>query len=76
MNFEQESEMLDMKDEMMSDALDEVTGEEDDEEESDQIVNQVLDEIGISLNNDVSIQKTKINLLNLFSFLLVIRSSK
>jgi charged multivesicular body protein 2A len=53
-DFERESEMMDMKDEMMNDVIDDVMEGEDDEEESEQIVNQVLDEIGISLNQSVS----------------------
>lgn len=55
MDFERESEMMDMKEEMMSDAIDEVMDEEEDEEESDQIVQQVFDEIGIGLDQQVSL---------------------
>ncbi|KAI7869722.1 Snf7-domain-containing protein [Spinellus fusiger] len=54
MDFERESELMDMKDEMMGDAIDDVVDEEDDEAESDEIVNQVLDEIGISLQQELS----------------------
>ncbi|KAJ3386655.1 Charged multivesicular body protein 2A [Lobulomyces angularis] len=50
MDFEKESEILDMKDEMMNDAMDDAMEDENDEEESDAIVDQVLDEIGINLN--------------------------
>lgn len=53
MEFEKESELMDMKDEMMGDAIDDVVEEEDDEVESEEIVNKVLDEIGISLNQEV-----------------------
>ncbi|KAI9006065.1 Snf7-domain-containing protein [Gaertneriomyces semiglobifer] len=53
MDFERESETMDMKEEMMNDAIDDVMEDDDDEEESDQIVNQVLDEIGISLGNSL-----------------------
>ncbi|KAI8975968.1 Snf7-domain-containing protein [Pilobolus umbonatus] len=52
MEFEKESELMDMKDEMMSDAIDDAMDEEEDEEESDEIVSKVLDEIGISLNQE------------------------
>merc|ERR1712226_1693578 len=45
MEFEKQSDTMDLKEEMMDDAF----GEEEDEEESEAIVNQVLDEIGISL---------------------------
>jgi charged multivesicular body protein 2A len=55
MEFEKESEMMDMKDEMMGDAIDDAFEEDEDEEESDEIVNKVLDEIGISFNQEVSI---------------------
>merc|ERR1719367_1588121 len=44
MEFEKQSEM-------MEDAIDDVMGDEDDEEESDAIVNQVLDELGLQLND-------------------------
>ncbi|KAJ3074224.1 ESCRT-III subunit protein did4 [Podochytrium sp. JEL0797] len=50
MDFEKESDMMDMKEEMMNDAIDDNIDEEEDEEESDQIVNQILDEIGINVN--------------------------
>ncbi|KAI9306515.1 Snf7-domain-containing protein [Cunninghamella echinulata] len=53
MEFEKESELMDMKDEMMGDAIDDVMEEEDDETESEEIVNKVLDEIGISLNQEL-----------------------
>ncbi|KAJ3334327.1 ESCRT-III subunit protein did4 [Blyttiomyces sp. JEL0837] len=53
MEFERESEMMDMKEEMMNDAIDDVVEEGDDEEESDAILNQVLDEIGISVNQQL-----------------------
>eukprot|EP01137_Pigoraptor_chileana_P019656 Opistho-2@80960 len=50
MEFEKESEIMDMKEEMMNDTIDDVMGDAEDDEESDLIVNKVLDEIGISLN--------------------------
>ena len=34
MEFEKQSEMMDMKEEMMNDAIDDAMGDEDDEEES------------------------------------------
>jgi charged multivesicular body protein 2A len=55
MEFEKESAVMEMKEETMNDALDDAMGDEDDEEESDAIVNQVLDEIGIDLNNKLSV---------------------
>ena len=53
MDFEQESEIMDMKGEMMDDTMEDALGEDDEEEESDAIVNQVLDEIGISLDGEL-----------------------
>lgn len=54
-DFEKESSMMDMKEGMMSDAVDEVMDdEEDEEEEGDKILKEVLDEIGVSLSHQVS----------------------
>eukprot|EP00299_Pterocystis_sp_00344_P009360 c3917_g1_i1.p1 GENE.c3917_g1_i1~~c3917_g1_i1.p1 ORF type:complete len:210 (+),score=43.91 c3917_g1_i1:42-671(+) len=52
MEFEKQSDAMDLKEEMMEDTMDDVLGEEDDEAETDVIVNQVLDEIGIKLSGD------------------------
>lgn len=54
MDFEKQSEIMDMKEEMMNDALDDALGDEDDEDESDQIVTQVLDELGLQLNDELT----------------------
>lgn len=62
MEFEKESEIMDMKEEMMSDTIDEAMEEEEDEEEQDAIVNQVLDEIGINLDDIVSYRWTSLSL--------------
>ncbi|KAF9214907.1 hypothetical protein BGZ59_002719 [Podila verticillata] len=60
--FEKESEILDMKGEMMSDTVDEAMGEEGDEEEQDAVVDQVLDEIGVDiLEPMVAVPRTVIN---------------
>merc|ERR1719319_1615725 len=52
--FEKQSEIMDMKEEMMTDVMDDVMGEEDDEEEGDAIVNQVLDELGLQLTDQMA----------------------
>ena len=52
MEFERENDIMDQRQEMMDDAIDDVTGLED-EEESDEVVNKVLDEIGVDLNQTV-----------------------
>ena len=51
--FEKENDIMDQRQEMMDDAIDDATGMED-EEESEDVVNQVLDEIGIDLGQSVS----------------------
>jgi len=48
MEFERENDIMDQREEMMGDAIDDVTGL-DDEEETDEVVNQVLDELGLDL---------------------------
>ncbi len=53
MQFERENEMMDMKDEIMGDAIDDAFEEDEDEAESDEIVNKVLDEIGIHFDQEV-----------------------
>src|ERR1700742_2986425 len=53
MEFERENDIMDQRQEMMDDAIDDVTGLED-EEEGEEVVNQVLDEIGVDLNSAVS----------------------
>merc|ERR1719461_1422534 len=52
--FEKQSEIMDMKEEMMNDVMDDVIGDEDDEEESDAIVSQVLDELGLQMGDQIS----------------------
>uniref|UniRef100_A0A1I7YSN5 Charged multivesicular body protein 2a n=1 Tax=Steinernema glaseri TaxID=37863 RepID=A0A1I7YSN5_9BILA len=54
MEFERQSEIMDMKEEMMSDAIDDAMADEGDEEETDAIVNQVLDELGIQMNEELA----------------------
>jgi hypothetical protein len=55
MEFERENDIMDQRQEMMDDAIDDVTGLED-EEEGEEVVNQVLDEIGVDLNQAVRIR--------------------
>merc|ERR1712228_970063 len=52
--FEKQTEIMDMKEEMMSDVIDDAMGDEDDEEESDAIVTQVLDELGLQLTDNLA----------------------
>lgn len=57
MEFERENDIMDQREEMMGDAIDDVTGL-DDEEETDEVVNQVLDELGLDLGMAVSLLGT------------------
>ena len=52
MEFEKENDIMDQRQDMMDDAIDDVTGLED-EEEGEEVVNEVLDEIGIDLKQTV-----------------------
>jgi division protein CdvB (Snf7/Vps24/ESCRT-III family) len=53
MDFERENDIMDQRQEMFEEATDDIGL--DDEEESDEIVNQVLDEIGVDLGQSVRI---------------------
>lgn len=52
--FGKASTHMEMTEEMMSDALDDILNESGDEEAGDSIVQQVLDEIGIDITTKVS----------------------
>ena len=51
--FGKASTHMEMSEEMMNDALDDILNESGDEEEGDSIVQQVLDEIGIDISSKV-----------------------
>lgn len=53
MEFERENDVMDQRQEMMDDAIDEATGMEGEEEEGEDILKEVLDEIGVDLNQAV-----------------------
>ena len=55
MEFERENDIMDQRQEMMDDAIDEATGIEGEEEEGEDIVKEVLDEIGVDLSQAVRI---------------------
>lgn len=52
--FEKQSAMSEMKQEMVEDILDDVLGAEEEEEAADEMVNSVFDEIGISFAGDLA----------------------
>lgn len=52
MEFERENDIMDQRQEMMDDAIDDVTGLED-EIDGEEIVEQVLEEIGVDLKNSM-----------------------
>ena len=74
MEFEKQTEIMDMKEEMMSDVIDDAMGDEDDEEESDAIVTQVLDELGLQLTDNLAaVPGAPIGRLKTFNILYVTR---
>jgi charged multivesicular body protein 2A len=48
MEFDRQNERMDMTSEMMGGAIDDALGEEEEEEEADELVSQLLDELGIA----------------------------
>ncbi|CCH62684.1 hypothetical protein TBLA_0I00190 [Henningerozyma blattae CBS 6284] len=51
MEFEKQSDLMDQRQDFMDESIDNAMGDElDEDEEADDIVNQVLDEIGVDLN--------------------------
>ncbi|KAF0987172.1 hypothetical protein HZS_3866 [Henneguya salminicola] len=52
-NFEKESEIMDTKQELMEDAIDDVTGEAEDDEESEALTAKVLADLGIAISQEV-----------------------
>ncbi|KAF8582205.1 vacuolar sorting protein DID4 [Ramaria rubella] len=64
--FEKESATMDMKEEMMSDAVDDVMDDEaeDEEEEGDKILKEVLDEIGVGLQQQLNEAPTGLGALS------------
>ncbi|KAI9815859.1 MAG: ESCRT-III subunit protein did4 [Phylliscum demangeonii] len=64
MEFEKENDIMDQRQSMMDDAIDDVTGLED-EEEGEEVVKEILDEIGVDLGQALGdapsgIQKTAV----------------
>lgn len=53
MEFEKQNEIMDIKSEMMEDTMDDIFAEDDEEEETEMVVQQVLDELGLSLAGDL-----------------------
>ena len=53
MEFQKQSESMEMKQEIVADAIDDALEGESDEEEQEAVVGQVLDELGISLNDEL-----------------------
>jgi len=60
--FEKESAAMDIKEEMMSETVDDVMNDEavDEEEEGDKILKEVLDEIGVGLSQELQDAPTRI----------------
>lgn len=52
MEFEKQSDLMEQRQEFMDESIDDVMGDElDEDDEADEIVNRVLDEIGVDLNS-------------------------
>lgn len=54
MDFERQSQIMEMKDEVIQDTMEDMWDDEGEEEETEDIVNQVLDEIGIHLESEMA----------------------
>jgi len=53
MNFEMESERMNMKEELMEGAIDDIFEEDEEEKDTDDILNQILDDIGFKLSEEL-----------------------
>jgi charged multivesicular body protein 2A len=53
MEFEKQSEMLEQKEEMIGDSMDDMMDVSDEEEETESVIDQVLTEIGINLSSEL-----------------------
>jgi len=53
MAFERQVQVMDLKEEMVSESMDAAMGEEDQDTESDELVAQVLDELGLQLQHQL-----------------------
>lgn len=53
MEFEKQSEMMEFKQEMMDDVLDDALGGDEEEEKTAEMVSQILDEVGIGLGSSM-----------------------
>lgn len=53
-DFERENDIMEQRQEMMEDAVDDALGDPAEEEESEETVNQILDELGVEFNSKVS----------------------
>lgn len=62
MEFERENDIMDQRQEMMDEAIDEATGLEGEEEEGEDIVKEVLDEIGVDLSQAVRFPPLRVGL--------------
>jgi len=51
--FQKQAEILGMKEELFGEAIDSTMNDEEDEEQTEQVVNQVLDEIGITMGQSL-----------------------
>jgi charged multivesicular body protein 2A len=53
MEFQKQSEAMEMKQEMVGDSIEDAMDEEEDEEETNMLVQQTLDSLGLQLGNEM-----------------------
>jgi len=58
MEFQKQSEMMDMKEETIGETMDEMWSDDDEEAATDEVIGQVLDEIGINLEGQLGVVAT------------------
>lgn len=66
-DFERENDIMEQRQEMMEDAVDDALGDPAEEEESEETIAQILDELGIEFNAKVSLRPRLYALLIWFS---------
>lgn len=54
MEYEKQSELMEFKQEMMDDAMEDVFAEEGEEEQTEFMVSQILDEVGLNLTSGMA----------------------
>mmetsp|Transcript_37331 Transcript_37331/g.98759 ORF Transcript_37331/g.98759 Transcript_37331/m.98759 type:complete len:133 (+) Transcript_37331:571-969(+) len=56
--FEQQNEVMGMKEEMMEDAMDEAFADDEDEDEEDAVLGSIMAELGVEVDNAMKVAPT------------------